>query len=412
MTADQHADDAVPRPAAPPPEPDSPPAGPAPRCPDRPRPRTRLAASGPQPPEQVLVSSPASVLAIVPHLLGFHPSRSLVVLGVSGRRDQVCLAFRYDLPDPPDADLAADIAAHACAVLAREALPAAIVVGYGLAAPVRQALEPVAAAMLHAGLEILEMLRAEGGRYWSALCRDPVCCPAEGVSFDPCSHPAAAVLNQAGLDAYPDRAALARTLEPPPGTALATRRATTRALRRLDALVAAAEQGGTDPAIALAGIGRRAVREAIRRYRSGGSITSPARRAFLAVAVADLQVRDDAWARMDPEYRDRHLRLWTDVVTGAAPEFVPAPASLLAFTAWQSGAGALANVAVERALAADPAYTMALLIADAVQAGLPPSAAQLPMTPAEVAASYGGGRAPRARAGQRPAPRGRKRTRG
>jgi Domain of unknown function (DUF4192) len=93
---------------------------------------------------------------------------------------------------------------------------------------------------------------------------------------------------------------------------------------------------------------------------------------------------------MDPEHRGRHLRLWTDVVTGAAPEFVPAPASLLAFTAWQSGEGALANVAVERALGADPAYTMALLIAEAIHAGLPPSAARLPMTPSEVAASYGG----------------------
>ncbi len=76
------------------------------------------------------------------------------------------------------------------------------------------------------------------------------------------------------------------------------------------------------------------------------------------------------------------------MVTGAAPEFVPAPASLLAFTAWQSGEGALANVAVERALAADPAYSMALLIGQAVQAGLPPSAARLPMTQDEVAASY------------------------
>ena len=51
------------------------------------------------------------------------------------------------------------------------------------------------------------------------------------------------------------------------------------------------------------------------------------------------------------------------MVTGAAPEFVPAPASLLAFTAWQCGEGALANVAIERALGADPAYSMALLLA-------------------------------------------------
>lgn len=232
------------------------------------------------------------------------------------------------------------------------------------------------------------MLRAEGGRYWSALCSDPGCCPAEGVSYDPCSHPAAAVLNQAGLDAYPDRAALARTLEPEPGTARAIRQATGRALRRIDKLLTRAQRDGADPARMLADAGRGAVQEAILQYRSGSEITERGRLAFLAVALADLRVRDDAWSRMDPEHRRRHLRLWTDVVTGAAPEFVPAPASLLAFTAWQSGEGALANVAIERALAADPAYSMALLLAEAIQAGLPPSAARLPMTPDEVAASY------------------------
>jgi hypothetical protein len=342
------------------------------------------------PPGRVKVGSPAGVLAIVPHMLGFHPSRSLVVLGVSGPRDLVTMTFRYDLPDPPDAELAADIAAHACAVLSREEVPAAIVIGYGPAALVSPVIDPLVGALLHEGLEIREVLRAEGGRYWSALCQDPDCCPAGGVAFDPCSHPAAAVLNQAGLDAYPDRAALARTLAPPPGTARATRQATGRALRRIDKVITAAQRDGQDPAQALAEAGRSAVQEAMSQYRSGTKITDRGRLAFLAVILADLRVRDDAWARLDPEHRAAHLRLWTDVVTGAAPEFVPAPASLLAFTAWQSGEGALANVAVERALAADPAYSMALLIADAVQAGLPPSAARLPMTPEEVAASYAG----------------------
>ena len=71
----------------------------------------------------VRVGSPAGVLAVVPHLLGFHPSRSLVVLGVTGPSDRVTMAFRYDLPDPPDAELAADIAAHAGEVLSQRGDP-------------------------------------------------------------------------------------------------------------------------------------------------------------------------------------------------------------------------------------------------------------------------------------------------
>lgn len=91
---------------------------------------------------------------------------------------------------------------------------------------------------------------------------------------------------------------------------------------------------------------------------------------------------------MDPAHRGAHIRLWTDVVRHAQAGYAAAPASLLAFTAWQSGNGALANIALDRALADTPGYSMAELIRQAVNAALPPSAAQLPMTPEEVAASY------------------------
>jgi hypothetical protein len=63
---------------------------------------------------------------------------------------------------------------------------------------------------------------------------------------------------------------------------------------------------------------------------------------------------------------------------------VAAPASLLAFVAWQAGDGALANVA----LADDTRYSMALLLRQVITAGAPPSLARLPMTPEEVATSY------------------------
>ena len=65
-------------------------------------------------------------------------------------------------------------------------------------------------------------------------------------------------------------------------------------------------------------------------------------------------------------------------------------AFLLAFVAWQSGDGALANVALDRALADDPRYSMALLLRQVIIAGAPPALARLPMTPEEVAASYDG----------------------
>ena len=56
--------------------------------------------------------------------------------------------------------------------------------------------------------------------------------------------------------------------------------------------------------------------------------------------------------------------------------------------AWQAGDGALANVALDRALADEPRYSMALLLRQVITAGAPPSLARLPMTPEEGAARY------------------------
>jgi hypothetical protein len=69
---------------------------------------------------------------------------------------------------------------------------------------------------------------------------------------------------------------------------------------------------------------------------------------------------------------------------------VAAPASLLAFVAWQGGNGALANVPLDRPLADDPEYSLAQLLRNTTDAGVPPSVARLPMTPEQVAASYDG----------------------
>jgi len=80
---------------------------------------------------RVRLSSPADILAAVPHLLGFHPAQSLVVIGAGGPRDRVKLGFRYDLPDPPHAGTARHIAEHAAAILAGHRATTVIAVGYG-----------------------------------------------------------------------------------------------------------------------------------------------------------------------------------------------------------------------------------------------------------------------------------------
>ncbi len=263
-------------------------------------------------------------------------------------------------------------------------------IGYGPGALVTPVADALAAAVRDRGLRLHELMRVEASRYWSYLCANPQCCPPDGVRFDIQASPAAAAMTVAGLVAWPDRAALAGTLAPVTGAAArAMEQATARARSRAARQIKLGAGGGVDPVTRLfADAGRRAVQDAIASYRAGQPVTGDDPVAWLSVALAHLPVRDDAWARMDPVYRDAHLRLWSDVVRRARPAYLAAPASLLAFTAWQSGEGALANIAIDRALAADPGYSLARLLRDILDAGVPPSEARLPMTPEQVADSY------------------------
>ena len=359
----------------------------------------------------VRITSPESLVRFVPRLLGFQPSNSMVLMGTEPPRARVRLTLRYDLPDPADPDLPREIARHAVAVLGAQCIRTAVGVGYGpsaLVTPVADAIREVAG---RDGMRVSELLRVEGQRYWSYLCRDKACCPPEGTPFT-AEDPRTISAEAGEMRVLASRAELAATVAPFDGdTAEIMHAATRRAEEHSTRLTESAERpkrseragqaertprsarsarggrsGSSRRALISAGLG--AVREAIDRYRRGGRIEAGDSAAWLTLVLRNLRVRDDAWARMDPKHREAHLRLWTDLTRLARPGYVPAPAALLAFVAWQSGNGALANVALDRALREDPYYSMAQLLRQAIDSGAPPSMARLPLTPDQVAASY------------------------
>ena len=284
-------------------------------------------------PAQVRAGSPESLLAIVPHLLGFVPQASLVVVGAEAPYDRIKVTLRYDLPDPPRAGVSADIAAHAVGVIGSQQLAALVAVGYGP----RSLVDPVAgalgAAARMAGVDVLDVLRVEDGRYWSYLCADEDCCPRAGVPFDPDAHSAAAAMASAGNRVLADRAAVAARVAPLGGiSAESMRQATRRAERHAAQLLAKVRKsrrvGAARQLIAAEGL--NAVGAMIATYRGGGKYTTDYQIAWITVALRDLRVRDDAWARMDPAQADAHRRLWIDVTRRAQPGYVAAPAALLA----------------------------------------------------------------------------------
>jgi hypothetical protein len=345
----------------------------------------------PQTNPPVQVSSARALLSLVPQLLGFKPEASAVVIGMSPPRDRVRVTLRYDLPDPPDPDLAEEIAAHAVAVIGSQRLTAAVAVGYGPQALVTPLVDELLDAAGRAGIDLQDFLRVQDGRYWSYRCRDEACCPAAGTPFDPDADAAAAGLVPGGSPVLASRAAVADRVAPLGGSTeqsmgQATRRAERHAKQVLAKVRKAQRLAAARQMIAAEGLS--AVSAMIAAYRAGGAFTSDYQVAWLTVALRDLRVRDDAWARMDPAHAQAHRRMWLDVTRRAQPGYVAAPAALLAYVAWQAGDGALANVALDRALADNDAYSMALLLRQVITAGAPPSMARLPMTPEEVAASY------------------------
>ena len=339
--------------------------------------------------QRLRVGSPADLLAVVPHLLGFNPESSLVVVGARGPRHRIDVTLRFDLPDPPNQEAAASIAAHAVSVLVSQQFTTAVVIGYGPGPLVTPVADVLRREITGTGVELRDLLRVHDGRYWSYLCTNPLCCPPPGVPFNIDGQPASVAMTAAsGQQVLASRDDLAATIAPITGpTAEAMRRETARAERIAARLIArSAASGG--PGRPVIEHGLKAVQAAITTYRDDGTIELSSRFAWLTVALTQLWVRDDAWARMDPARARAHQRLWADLTRHAQPGYIAAPASLLAFTAWQNGNGALANLALDRALADTPGYSMAVLLRDTIDAGAPPSLAVLPMTPEEVAASY------------------------
>ncbi|GGK64540.1 hypothetical protein Ppa06_18690 [Planomonospora parontospora subsp. parontospora] len=332
---------------------------------------THTTASPDLPPglPDLLLGSTEDVLGAVPYLLGFHPAESLVVIGLRGSppKGRVHLTVRWDLP-LADHDLS-----RILPLLRKEEITQVIVVGYGSGPLVTPAADAAVALFREGGIRLLDALRVEDGRYWSYVCSRTDCCPPSGAPYD---REAGAVAVRAvahGLVALPDRETLERSLAPVGGAArTAMRGVTGRVAEELRRRIAGCE----DPDGLAAGIvadGTARVRAAIGVYAAGGRLDDE-QAARLGFDLAVIRIRDEAWALITDDAHDAHRRLWQDLTRRLEPRFVPPAASLLAMAAWRDGDSALASVALARAHEADPGYSMANLLMDALRCLLPPHA--------------------------------------
>jgi hypothetical protein len=311
----------------------------------------------------IKLRSPADMVAATPYLLGFHPESSLVMVALGGRR--VRFAARCDLPDGATGPAVDELTR----MVLRQDAGEVVALAYGPAERAGPVLEAARASAEANGLAVRDLLRVDGGRWWSYLCDNDECCPAAGTPYDQDTSSVATSLVVEGLTALPSRQELLRQVAPLGGLArTAMIQATERAWSRLERRLAPLPEERC--AEAVRSDGEVAVTAAIQRYAAGDRLDDD-EVGWLTVLLQSLRVRDAAWTAIGSE--QPHLGLWLDVTRRAEPELVSGPASLLAFAAYRAGNGPLARAALERALTEDADYSMAQLLLHALQHGLPPS---------------------------------------
>jgi hypothetical protein len=322
-------------------------------------------------PSAARLASPGELAAAVPLLCGFVPDESLVLVALHGPRRRVGLTARVDLPAPRAEDALAAALADRLGADGAERAAVIVLTERGGELPGAGLVRAVAAALSARGVVPDEQLLVRSGR-WSSYRCSARCCPPEGTPLPRGDRgglaQVAAELVLRGRAVLPSRAALARAVAAPAGAerrlCAARMLAATSARQREVAVRGRVAVGRED-----LGAWQRAVavaEEGVLPGRAGGRDDDR-----LVVSLDDVLVRDEVltWAV------DRGGALLVVLQRLAAvavpPHDVPVCA-VLGWTAHAEGDGALARVALDRALAVDRRYGLAVLAAEALDGQVPP----------------------------------------
>jgi len=321
------------------------------------------------------VSGPQGLLAVVPTMLGFHPRESVVMLCLRGPRRRVGPVARVDLPPGRDRPLADHLAEHACRYADE-----VVVISYQTARRRPPFLDELLGRLAAAGVDVMDAIVVRDGRARPALNREMER-SHPGIPVPDGNDPQVQALTAAGALAgrtvLADRDELRRSIAGPTGDrlAIAERGIDAAAAGRLPDIPATDEidDGAGDPhrVPGLPADISALVEHSLRRFSDTGR-AAPEIATALAVLVNDVVVRDAVIARAVIEME----RPWLPMLIAAAgwtpDDQAPQLCSVLAVVAYRHGDGALAQVAVDRCLAAEPGHRLAHLLMALMAAGMHP----------------------------------------
>lgn len=316
------------------------------------------------PATRVRLSDPAELIAAVPHLLGFHPRDSLVVITLQGRR--LGLTLRADLAaDGYEGDLAEQL--RVPITRQRPSGVIVLVVG-GLPDPTdlphRRAVDAVDDALAAVEIPVVHAVwtpSTSPGDAWH--CYDEPDCA--GTVADPGRCAIAAASVAAGTVTFDSREQLADLLAPE-DPAVLDRRAR---------LLAADDAHHPLDEVTLQQ--RRALLDRLHgdAARAALALDDDTTVVEAASALCDHRIRDAClgWSAGDGATATAAEQLWLALVRATPAPQRSEPAALLGLAAYLRGDGALAGLALQAALDACPDHTLAGLLRTALEGGLEPA---------------------------------------
>ncbi|NED99497.1 DUF4192 domain-containing protein [Phytoactinopolyspora halotolerans] len=319
------------------------------------------------------ISSPADVVGVIPAILGFHPSESVVVLCLHMPTNRAGLVMRVDLPQPRDSE---PFAAEMAARVGRENADAVVVVCYTEEGdssgelPRRHLIDQFLDELFLRDIGCTEALLVRADRWWSYTCHRP-CCPDSGTPL-PTTPTGAAVAIQAeralaGAAVLPGREALEASVEGPAGA-----RKVSLEQRFAAACAQLSEEVGQRGAAAVRRDSLAAVTEMRDRFMRGDRELDDADAVRVLAGLEDKWVRD-ALVTWGLDQRGDEIQAFLTVLAQhAVDDSCAAICTVVAAVAYQQGHGALALVALQRALRAEPEYQFALLLDSLLDAQVNP----------------------------------------
>jgi hypothetical protein len=333
------------------------------------------------------LATPGTVAAAVPYFFGFHPADSVVILGLlrSGYSPRAAIGqgLRVDLgriqrnPAGFGRWLARRMAAEGVTEVLGLLYPPES--GPARIGDYRRTIAGFCAPLRLAGVTTLDVLLVARGRWLSFLCENAQCCPPEGSPIDYAGSPVAALTAYTGLAIMPSRQALAQALAP---YSQEVRNETARECRRaLRGHPELRPRSQTDDRVVLpwAGVlrGWAAADQVAQRITEEALPVAEALTGELAgqllSALPDVRVRDYLAGWCGGSRAALALDLAIELARRAADgRQIAAGYSVGAWAAWAVGWGAWSRLCLDRALAALPEYSLAVLIEQGLERGVDP----------------------------------------